>query len=56
MNGQAGRTLVYTYTDTLPEKPFTTAELTESAFPRLTGDSLGTLSAFKGAGATVSLH
>ena len=55
VNGQSGKTPVYSYTDTLPQKPFTTAELAESAFPTLTGDSLATLAAFKGTSATVSL-
>jgi hypothetical protein len=55
VNGQSGKTPVYTYTDTLPQKPFTTAELAESAFPILTGDSLATLAAFKGTSATISL-
>ena len=54
VNGQSGKTPLYTYNDTLPQKPFTTAELAESAFPSLMGDSIATLAAFKGTSATIS--
>jgi hypothetical protein len=56
VNGQNGKTAVYTYTDVLAAKPFLTTQITPSNFPNVTSQNGDTLLGFaKGAGGAMTL-